>query len=71
MVRASQCRNDPTGLGQGVELPHAGDSAVIDPDGRTVLEASWHEAVLVADVDASVVAAQRDRLPFLTDRHTL
>jgi predicted amidohydrolase len=55
-------------VGQVKELSHVGDSAIIDPMGRTLAEASVGEAVLVADVDAETVAAVRARFPFLADR---
>jgi predicted amidohydrolase len=45
-----------------------GDSAIIDPLGRTLTEASIGEAVLVADVTAEQVIAVRETLPFLRDR---
>ena len=49
-------------------LNHVGDSAIIDPLGRTLAEASLGEAVLIADVTAQEVAAVREQLPFLRDR---
>ena len=49
-------------------LDHVGDSAIIDPLGRTLAEASMAEAVLVADVDPGVVQAVRGEFPFLADR---
>jgi predicted amidohydrolase len=50
------------------DLNHVGDSAIIDPLGRTLVEASIGEAVLVADVTAEQVVAVRETLPFLRDR---
>jgi predicted amidohydrolase len=50
------------------DLPHTGDSAIIDPLGRTLAEASLTEAVLVADVTSDEVARVRERFPFLRDR---
>jgi predicted amidohydrolase len=50
------------------DIVHVGDSAIIDPLGRTLAEASFGPAVLMADVDAAEVAAVRKRLPFLADR---
>lgn len=38
MVRASQGRNDPTGLGQGVELPHEGMHVLIRREQKTAEE---------------------------------
>jgi predicted amidohydrolase len=50
------------------ELNHVGDSAIIDPLGRPLAEASLVETVLVADVSAQQVAHIRAALPFLPDR---
>ena len=55
-------------VGSVKELQHAGDSAIIDPLGRTLAEASWGEAVLVAEADAQVVRDVRATYPFLPDR---
>ncbi|UQX87724.1 hypothetical protein M6D93_15655 [Jatrophihabitans telluris] len=54
--------------GRAEPLAHTGDSAIIDPLGRPLAEASRIEAVLVADVDPDEVAAVRKRFPFLPDR---
>jgi predicted amidohydrolase len=50
------------------DVEHVGDTAIIDPLGRTVAEASLGAAVLVADVSASEVARVRARFAFLPDR---
>lgn len=50
------------------EIPHAGDSAIIDPMGTVLSEASEVETVLVADVEPGTVRAVRQRFPFLADR---
>jgi omega-amidase len=55
-------------VGAVKDLNHVGDSAIIDPLGRTLTEASIGEAVLVADVAAEQVVAVRETLPFLRDR---
>jgi predicted amidohydrolase len=55
-------------VGAVKELDHVGDSAIIDPLGRTLAEASLGEAVLVAEVTPQVVSEIRDTLPFLRDR---
>lgn len=47
---------------------HAGDSAIIDPLGRTLAEAAHVETVVWADVDPAVAAEVRSRFPFLADR---
>lgn len=55
-------------VGLAKSLPHAGDSAIIDPLGRTLAEASWGEAVVGADIDSATVSETRRTLPFLADR---
>ncbi len=55
-------------VGAAKRLVHLGDSAIIDPLGRTLAEASVGEAVLVADVVAQTVADVRTDFPFLADR---
>jgi predicted amidohydrolase len=50
------------------DLNHTGDSAIIDPLGQTLSEASVGEAVLVAEVTAEQVTTVREKLPFLRDR---
>jgi predicted amidohydrolase len=50
------------------QLEYTGDSAIIDPLGRTLVEAALAETVLVADVSAEEVARVRAELPFLRDR---
>jgi predicted amidohydrolase len=47
---------------------YVGDSAIIDPLGRTLAEAGTGECVLVADVSAESVADVRSSFPFLADR---
>ncbi|MCW2525248.1 MAG: carbon-nitrogen family hydrolase [Pseudonocardiales bacterium] len=47
---------------------YVGDSAIIDPVGRVLIEASGIETVLVADVDPARVQSTRDRFGFLVDR---
>lgn len=55
-------------VGAVKDLAHVGDSAIIDPLGRTLVEASLGEAVLVADVSTQQVTEVRRTLPFLRDR---
>jgi len=57
-------------VGAAKEVVHLGDSAIIDPLGRTLAEASVGEAVLVAEVSADTVAAVRSAFPFLADRRS-
>jgi predicted amidohydrolase len=55
-------------VGEGGGLVYSGDSAAIDPLGRTLVEASEREAVLVADVEPGAVASWRSTFPALKDR---
>ena len=55
-------------IGSVKDLPHSGDSAIVDPMGVAVAEASGGEAVLVADVDPDLVRRIRADFPFLRDR---
>jgi len=55
-------------VGRVKDLEHVGDSAIIDPLGRTLAEASIGESVLVADIDAATVAEIRTTFPFIRDR---
>jgi predicted amidohydrolase len=56
-------------FGRGGRLDYAGDSAVIGPFGEVVAEADAPvETMLLADVNAAVVAETRATYPFLTDR---
>ena len=50
------------------EIRHVGDSAIIDPMGAVLAEASEVETVLLADVHAERVGDVRQRFPFLADR---
>ena len=49
-------------------LEYSGDSAILDPMGQILDSASGVEAVLLAEVDAAVVAETRRQFPFLADR---
>jgi predicted amidohydrolase len=55
-------------VGEGGGLSYAGGSCIVDPLGRTLVEAALVETVLVADVDPGVVSDVRDRFRFLPDR---
>ncbi|MEO6703135.1 MAG: nitrilase-related carbon-nitrogen hydrolase [Jatrophihabitantaceae bacterium] len=57
-------------VGEGDGINYTGDSAIIDPLGRALAEASLGEAVLVADADPGEVKRVRDRFPFLADRRS-
>lgn len=49
-------------------LAYTGDSRIIDPLGAVLVEASYVETVLTADIDPARVAQVRSELPFLADR---
>lgn len=55
-------------VGSVDRLHHSGDSAIIDPLGRTLVEASEVESVLRAEADPTEVKRVRERFPFLADR---
>ena len=56
-------------VGTGGRLAYAGDSAIVDPLGETLVSGAGTEALLVAEVTADRVAEVRAALPFLADRH--
>ena len=55
-------------VGEEGGLDHSGDSALIDPFGRVLVEVSDEERVLEGAVDAEAVRAARTRFSFLADR---
>ena len=55
-------------VGEADKLTYQGDSAIIDPMGRTLAQASHSETVLMVDVDPAQVRQVRQRFPFLADR---
>lgn len=56
-------------VGDADGLPHAGESAIIDPLGVTLAEGEPHQvSVLLGDIEPSFVAEVRARFPFLADR---
>jgi predicted amidohydrolase len=56
-------------VGTGGGISYVGDSCVVGPFGEVLADGEGAgESVLVADVDAEVVAATRARYPFLDDR---
>jgi predicted amidohydrolase len=55
-------------VGTVKSLEYVGDSAIIDPLGQVLAEASVGETVLLAEVNAQFVKEVRARLPFLPDR---
>jgi predicted amidohydrolase len=55
-------------VGTGGGLRYAGDSAVVSPWGDVLVEGSAEEAVLLCDVDPTVVLDARAKFPALRDR---
>lgn len=55
-------------VGDGGGLSYSGDSAIIDPLGETLAQGAMSEALLVADVNAEMVASVRQQFPFSADR---
>jgi predicted amidohydrolase len=55
-------------VGVAKDTPHCGDSAILDPSGACLAEASGGEAVLTADVEAATVGTVRSQFPFIADR---
>ena len=55
-------------VGAAEDVMHVGDSAIIDPLGRVLVEASVSETVLVADIAAETVMTLRAQFPVLPDR---
>ena len=56
-------------VGEG-DNSYVGDSALIDPWGETLVSGASSEALLMADVDAEVVAETRTTFPVLQDRRS-
>ncbi len=54
-------------VGEGGKLRYAGDSAVIDPWGETIVEGDAADRVLIGDVDPAKVAEARAKFPVLED----
>ena len=52
----------------GNGLAYCGDSRIIDPLGELLATAARTESILLADIDADVVTATRERFQFLRDR---
>jgi predicted amidohydrolase len=52
----------------GDGTPHVGDSRIVDPSGELLATAAGVETIVLADVDADVVASTRERFRFLPDR---
>jgi predicted amidohydrolase len=54
--------------GDAKKTSHVGDSTIIDPLGRTLVEAYAHETIITASVEPADVSAVRARFRFLDDR---
>ena len=56
-------------VGEGDGLSYQGDSAIIDPLGEVLKEASsGGEEILVADIEPERVSEVRETFPFINDR---
>ncbi len=55
-------------VGRGNNLSYAGDSAVIDPWGETLVQAAKAPTMLLADISTDTVAHARTTFPVLADR---
>lgn len=58
-------------VGTVQDLSYVGDSAIIDPHGRTLAEASLGESVLVAEATPESVMSVRATFPFFADRRKM
>ena len=58
-------------VGVGGDMPHSGDSALLDPMGEVLAEAeAGRPAIVAGTVDATEVKKTRRRFSFLADRRT-
>ena len=55
-------------VGVSGETTFGGQSAIVDPWGRTVVEGGEEAELLTADIELAAVTAARQRLPLLPDR---
>lgn len=55
-------------IGMVDDQEYVGDSVILDPLGRALVQASRTETILMADLDPAVVAKVRQRYGFLLDR---
>jgi predicted amidohydrolase len=55
-------------VGDGGRLHYAGESRIIDPLGVVIADAGNAATTIYADIDATHVAAVREKFPFLQDR---
>ena len=55
-------------VGPGAGEPHSGDSALVEPFGQALAEASGEPAVIAGEVDAALVRDAREHFSFLEDR---
>ena len=55
-------------VGKEGSMDFAGESLVIDPEGRTVLKADDEEKLVTCDLDLSEARREKERRPFLSLR---
>ncbi|MEM2191066.1 MAG: carbon-nitrogen family hydrolase [Archaeoglobaceae archaeon] len=53
------------------DLDYGGNSMLVDPEGKVLLEAGTYQEVLMADIDLADVQKTREKLPFLKDYESL
>jgi len=53
------------------DLEYGGNSMLVDPEGKVLVEAGVYQEVLMADIDLSEVEKTREKLPFLKDYESL
>lgn len=58
-------------VGTAKSVRYVGDSAIIDPLGRTLADGASREGVFTTDVQAITVSAVRREFPFLVDRRPM
>ncbi|MCS7144558.1 MAG: carbon-nitrogen family hydrolase, partial [Archaeoglobaceae archaeon] len=53
------------------DLDYGGNSMLVDPEGKVLVEAGIYQEVLMADIDLADVQKTREKLPFLRDYESL
>ena len=55
-------------VGKDPKVSYSGDSMVIDPFGRVVLDCGNREGVFKAELEKALIARTRETYPFINDR---
>ncbi|MCS7144467.1 MAG: carbon-nitrogen family hydrolase [Archaeoglobaceae archaeon] len=53
------------------DLDYGGNSMLVDPEGKVLVESGTYQEVLMADIDLADVQRTREKLPFLKDYESL